>query len=155
MRRHGETSRVSQIEKLPSFVTTVERSRKLKRLLLAGIAGIALAASLLHAAPIKPARAADASPSAAASPAVVIVHTKDFAYVPEVLTIPVGTTVTFVNDDEPAHTVTAVDKSFDSGNMDKNAKWTHTFNTPGTFDYYCIYHTFMKAKVVVKPATGS
>ena len=76
-------------------------------------------------------------------------HTKDFAYAPPDLTIPAGTTVTFVNDDEPAHTVTAVDKSFDSGNMDKGAKWTYTFNKPGTYQYICTYHPFMKAKIVV------
>jgi plastocyanin len=129
-----------------------------KHSLLPGAAAFALVAALALGSPAPRARAADAASPAPSAAASVIVHTKDFAYAPPVLTIPVGTTVTFVNDDEPAHTVTATDKSFDSGNMDKGAKWTHTFTTAGTFTYFCIYHTFMKAKVVVTPlapATGS
>jgi plastocyanin len=128
-----------------------------KRLFCA-LAGFALAASIGAAnLGARPAQAAD-SPSAAASAAPIIVHTKDFAYAPPTLTIPVGTKVTFVNDDDPAHTITAVVKTadgkpiFDSGNMDKGGKWTHTFNTAGTFAYFCAYHTFMKAKIVVTPA---
>lgn len=125
--------------------------------LLSALAGFALAASIGAAnLPAQPAQAAD-SPSAVASAAPIVVHTKDFAFAPPTLTIPVGTKVTFVNDDDPAHTVTAVDQSngkpiFDSGNMDKGGKWTHTFNTAGTFAYFCAYHTFMKAKIVVTPA---
>ncbi len=118
---------------------------------------LALVAAFALGSPAPRARAADAASPAPSAAATVTVHTKDFAYAPPVLTIPVGTTVTFVNDDEPAHTVTATDKSFDSGNMDKGAKWSHTFSTAGTFTYFCIYHTFMKAKVVVTPvapATG-
>jgi len=125
-----------------------------KRLLFAFL-GMALAAGLwtVHAAP-NAARAADA-PAPAASP--IVVHTKDFAYKPLSLTIPAGTTVTFVNDDDVAHTVTSSDdkKAFDSGNMDKNTKWTFTFKTPGTYQYVCAYHAFMKAKVIVTAADAA
>jgi plastocyanin len=117
---------------------------------------MALAAGLwtVHAAP-NAARAADA-PAPAASAAPIVVHTKDFAYKPLTLTIPAGTSVTFVNDDPAAHTVTATgDKpAFDSGNMDQNAKWTFTFKTPGTYQYFCKYHAFMKATVVVTAANA-
>jgi len=126
-----------------------------KRLLYASL-GMALAAGLwtVHAAP-NAARAADA-PAPAASAAPIVVHTKDFAYKPLTLTIPAGTSVTFVNDDPAAHTVTATgDKpAFDSGNMDQNAKWTFTFKTPGTYQYFCKYHAFMKATVVVTAANA-
>ena len=110
-------------------------------------------------APARYARAAD-MPAPAASTAPIVVHTKDFAYKPVALTIPVGTTVTFVNDDDTAHTITAVDQAngkpiFDSGNMDKGGKWTHTFNTAGTFKYVCAYHPFMKATIVVTPAASA
>ncbi len=125
----------------------------MKRLLFAFI-GTALAAGLwtMHAAP-NAARAADA-PAPAASAAPIVVRTKDFAYKPATLTILAGTTVTFANDDDVAHTVTSSDtpKAFDSGNMDKNAKWTFTFKTPGTYQYSCAYHAFMKAKVIVRAA---
>ncbi|HTV74166.1 MAG TPA: plastocyanin/azurin family copper-binding protein, partial [Candidatus Acidoferrales bacterium] len=68
------------------------------------------------------------------------------------LDIHVGDAVTIVNDDEIAHTVTANDKSFDSGNLDQHQSWTHTFTKAGTYTYYCTYHPFMNAKIVV---TGS
>jgi plastocyanin len=123
-----------------------------KRLFFAFLAA-ALVAGLWTTHAPNAARAADPA-SPAASPAPIVVHTKDFAYKPLTLTIPAGTTVTFVNDDDVAHTVTSADdkKAFDSGNMDKNAKWTFTFKTPGTYQYVCAYHAFMKAKVIVTAA---
>jgi plastocyanin len=44
-----------------------------------------------------------------------VVHIKDFKYAPTPLKIHVGDTVRFINDDDEPHTVTATDKSFDSG----------------------------------------
>jgi plastocyanin len=93
------------------------------------------------------------SPGPAASPVAspaVVVHIKDFAYKPETVTIRPGQSVRFVEDDETPHTVTAVDKSFDSGNLDKGKSWTHAFASEGTYAYFCAYHTYMKGKVVVK-----
>ena len=120
-------------------------------------AATVLAAFLCIAFPGSSSVGAADSPAAAASAAPVIVHTKDFAYKPLEVTIPAGTTVTFINDDDPAHTVTSVtngdDKKplFDSGNMDKGQKWSYTFKKPGTYQYVCAYHAFMKAKIVVTP----
>lgn len=66
------------------------------------------------------------------------------------LMIPVGTTVTWTNDDPGVmHTVTAADGSFDSGMLQAGATWSHTFDTPGTFDYFCTPHPWMKARVTV------
>jgi plastocyanin len=122
------------------------------------IAATVLAAGLCTLLPAPNLAASADSPAPVASTAPVVVHAKDFAFKPLELTIPVGTTVTFVNDDDPAHTVTAAamgdDKkpTFDSGNIDKDQKWTFTFKKPGTYQYFCQYHSFMKAKVVVAPA---
>jgi len=91
-----------------------------------------------------------ADQSAGSSP--VVVHIASFAFDPADLTVHVGDTVTFINDDNVAHTATASDKSFDSGNLDQNAKWSHTFNTAGTFPYACAYHSMMKGTITVKPA---
>ena len=132
----------------------------MKRLVLS-IAATVLAAGLCTLLPEQnPAGAAD-SPGPAASAAPIVVHAKDFAYKPLELTVTVGTTVTFVNDDDTAHTVTAVttgdDKKplFDSGNMDKGQKWSFTFKNPGTYQYLCMYHAFMKAKIVVTPPAST
>lgn len=66
------------------------------------------------------------------------------------LMIPVGTTVTWSNDDPGMiHTVTAVDDSFDSGNMAEGDTFSYTFETPGDFEYFCGPHPWMRARVVV------
>src|SRR5579863_7772471 len=85
-------------------------------------------------------------------PAVATVHIKDFKYNPPALTVHVGDRVTFVNDDDEAHTVTAADKSFDSEGLDTAGTWQHVFNKPGTYHYFCELHPYMKATIVVLPA---
>ena len=97
-----------------------------------------------------PAVSNSAVPSPAPSPAL-IVHTKDFAYLPKEAKVNVGDTILFVNDDESAHTITADEGSFDSGYMPKDAKWSYTFTKPGTFAYFCTYHKFMRASITVAP----
>ena len=87
--------------------------------------------------------------AAAAGPAV---HIKDDAYVPKTLTIVAGQTVTFVNDDDDAHTVTAYDGSFDSKGLDTGDVWHHAFSKPGAYAYFCELHPFMKGTIVVKAA---
>ena len=89
------------------------------------------------------------TPAPAASP-ISIVHVKNFAFAPASVTINAGQTVRFVQDDDVAHTVTAADKSFDSGNLDKGQSWTHTFAKAGTYAYVCAYHAMMKGTVIVR-----
>jgi len=96
-----------------------------------------------------PATASTAAPMPAASP-VSLIHIKNFAFVPDTVTIHPGSTVRFVEDDETPHTVTATDHSFDSGNLNQKDSWRHTFTTEGTYTYFCSYHTYMKGTVVVK-----
>jgi plastocyanin len=89
-----------------------------------------------------------AAPAPAPSP-VSIIHIKNFAFVPDKVTIHPGSAVRFVQDDDSAHTVTATDHSYDSGNLNPKESWTHTFTTEGTFTYFCAYHPYMKGTVVV------
>ena len=71
-----------------------------------------------------------------------------------VVVIGVNNTLTFSNKDTATHTVTATDNSFSSGDIKAGQSWTYTFTTPGTFDYYCIYHSWMKGTVVVLSSTN-
>lgn len=62
---------------------------------------------------------------------------------PANLTITHGTTVTWSNGDAIQHTVTNSSTSteaFNSGQMAGGASFTHPFNTPGTYHYYCQNH---------------
>ena len=73
-------------------------------------------------------------------------------YSPTTITVVIGVnnTITWANNDNAPHTVTANDGSFNSGNLNAGQSWTHTFDTPGTFPYYCSYHPWMKGTVIVK-----
>jgi plastocyanin len=73
----------------------------------------------------------------------------DFAFKPGDLKVTAGTKVTFTNEDGFAHTVTAKDKAFDSGNLDQGDTFEHTFAEAGTFEYRCAIHNSMTGKVVV------
>jgi plastocyanin len=87
----------------------------------------------------------------AAAPAKVqTVAIKGFAFSPQVITVPVGTTVTWINQDEDPHTVTANDKSFHSAALDTDDKYSFTFTRPGEFAYFCSLHPHMTGKVIVK-----
>lgn len=78
-------------------------------------------------------------------------------YSPPKITVVIGinNTVKWVNYDSMPHTVTAVDGSFDSGNLDPGQSFVHTFNTPGTYVYVCIYHHWMEGIVVVISLTNA
>lgn len=72
-----------------------------------------------------------------------------YLFIPETIAVPVGATVTWYNDDEVFHTVTAADRSFDSKIIATNASFSHTFTQAGSYDYLCALHPAMKAKIVV------
>ena len=77
------------------------------------------------------------------------VSIQGFAFSVSSLSVKTGTTVKWTNNDATAHTVTADDGSFDSGNIAPGASFSHTFSAAGTIAYHCSIHTTMKAKVVV------
>ncbi|HKY96685.1 MAG TPA: plastocyanin/azurin family copper-binding protein [Gemmatimonadaceae bacterium] len=74
---------------------------------------------------------------------------KNISYLQPKITVTVGTTVEWTNADPLQHTVTAVDKSFNSGLIDPGKTFRHTFTKAGTFNFYCMPHPFMKGVIVV------
>ena len=93
--------------------------------------------------------ATQASTQATPAPTLVV-HVRDFQYVPKDPVVHVGDTIQFINDDETAHTVTADDKSYDSGYLAKGQTWSKTYLVAGAYPYFCAYHAFMRASVTVK-----
>lgn len=89
---------------------------------------------------------------AAAKPAprVVKAGIKNVAYLQSRLQVTVGTTVEWTNNDPMPHTVTATDKSFDSGLINPGKTFRYTFTKAGTFNFFCQPHPFMKGTVVVR-----
>jgi plastocyanin len=81
-----------------------------------------------------------------------VVHIRDDAFVPASITVPAGTAVTFVNDDDDAHTATADDASWDSEGLNQGQSWTHTFGKAGKVAYHCTVHPMMHGTIVVRSA---
>jgi len=95
---------------------------------------------------------ASASATPADSPApqgATAVAITDFKFNPATLTVPVGATVTWTNNDEEPHTIAAKDGSFHSPGMDTHGTYSFTFTTAGSYDYICSIHPFMTGTVVV------
>ena len=61
----------------------------------------------------------------------------------------VGTTVVVTNTDAAPHTWTAVDGAFDSGSLGQGETFEFTFDTPGTFEYFCNFHPSMSGTITV------
>lgn len=75
---------------------------------------------------------------------------KNFAFVPQTITVKAGTTVTWVNEDPVAHSIVADHDTFPSSSiLNHGDKYSHVFNTAGTFPYICGVHPFMTGTVVV------
>jgi amicyanin len=78
-----------------------------------------------------------------------------FTFLPQRITVKAGTTVTWINEDDVPHTVASSSKVFKSKALDTADKFSFTFTTPGTYDYFCSLHPHMTGAVVVEAASGS
>jgi plastocyanin len=111
------------------------------------IAGVVMAVMiamlLLFAGPSR-ARASDQASAANAA-----VKIDNFVFGPQTLTVPVGTTVTWINSDDIPHTAVSTDGVFKSKVMDTDEKFSYTFTKAGTYSYYCSVHPKMTGQVVV------
>jgi plastocyanin len=93
----------------------------------------------------------ETSPGALPSaPPNIEVAIEGFAFKPATLTVPVGSTIIWYNNDSVPHTVTARDNLFDSGNLPRDGTFSYTFDQKGTFEYYCTLHPRMTATVIVE-----
>lgn len=89
-------------------------------------------------------------------------------FTPEILTIKVGDTVDWVNDDTDVHIVVSgkdladpnVGKPLDSGTLLPNQHYKYTFTKPGRYPYMCVIHWSLQSitgkggmlgEVVVEP----
>jgi plastocyanin len=81
----------------------------------------------------------------------IIIEIKNFAFVPNIITIKKGQTITWINRDQAAHTVTSdTGKELSSRILMENQTYEHKFQFDGTYEYHCEFHKTMKAKVIVE-----
>jgi len=77
-----------------------------------------------------------------------VVTIRDLAFNPITLTVDVGTTVTWNNEDSAVHDIQS--DTFNSPVLSKGGSFSHTFDQAGTFEYYCNIHPAMTGKIIVK-----
>jgi plastocyanin len=100
-----------------------------------------------YAAEGTPEASPEASTSGGATEQAVTIQ--GFAFNPPTLSIPVGTTVTWTNQDSAPHTATDTGGAFQSGKLDQGQSYSFTFDTPGTYNYHCEFHANMTATITV------
>jgi len=118
---------------------------RLKALAVIGLGSLLLAACSGGQAATQPAP----QPGAAQSGDVVTIQ--GFAFDPAVLTVKVGTSVTWTNQDGTPHTITSDDGLWDSGRVGQGTTYVRVFDQAGSFSYHCAIHSSMKGTIVVTP----
>ena len=111
-----------------------------ERVVASGIRAMLAAIVVLATLAASPALAADAQ-----------VKIANFTFDPPILTVKAGTTVTWVNADDIPHIVLEKDGKFRSSALDTGDKFSQTFSTDGTVEYFCATHPHMTGKIVITP----
>jgi plastocyanin len=78
------------------------------------------------------------------------VRVDNFSFGPETLTVPLNSTVTWVNKDDVPHVIASTDGVFKSRALDTDDRYSYTFAKAGTYSYYCSIHPKMVGRVVVQ-----
>jgi plastocyanin len=89
---------------------------------------------------------------AASAPADIEVKIESFAFAPQRVAVKAGTTVTW--NDIP-HAVASSTKVLKSNALDNKDKYSFTFTSPGTYEYFCSLHPHMTGSIVVGAQTAS
>jgi 3',5'-cyclic-AMP phosphodiesterase len=78
------------------------------------------------------------------------VSVDNFSFAPATATVNVGSTITWTNRDDIPHTVVSTEQKFKSPALDTGEQFSHRFDTPGTYKYFCSIHPRMTGQIVVE-----
>lgn len=99
----------------------------------------------------KPTTIPTTNPSTTIQPQTAKVTIKSYSFNPSTVTINVGTTVNWTNEDSVTHTITSDSgNELNSGQISAGQSYSHTFNQAGTYNYHCSIHYSMSGKVIVE-----
>jgi plastocyanin len=73
----------------------------------------------------------------------------NFSFSPGTTSVPVGTTITWTNHDDVPHTIVSTEQRFKSPVLDTDGQFSHQFDVPGTYEYFCSIHPKMTGEIVV------
>jgi 3',5'-cyclic-AMP phosphodiesterase len=88
----------------------------------------------------------DMKTAAAGSKQVVV---DNFSFAPAMTAVAAGATVTWTNRDDVPHNIVSTNQKFKSPVLDTDEQFSHTFDAPGTYKYFCSIHPKMTGQVVV------
>lgn len=114
----------------------------MRKHLLHPVAIVTLAAATLFALAAGPDKDQDKD--------VVVVKLQNLTLIPETVTITVGQTVRWVNNDDRDYLLVARDQSFNSGNIRPKEKFEFKFKEAGSFEYGCAIHPRLIGTVIVQ-----
>lgn len=144
-------------ESMPVATNDTDEGRELNRRVELKVTessggGVSVAPPVPADSTVAPPPAADApapesAPAAAAAGGTSVVI-ENFAFSPATLTVPVGTTVTWTNQDGSNHFVKFSDAGSDR--LKKGATYTRTFSAAGSYTYECSIHPSMTGTIVVQ-----
>jgi plastocyanin len=78
------------------------------------------------------------------------VDIQSFAFIPQEITVAPGTTITWTNKDQTAHSVISREGKFASKGMDTDDRYTFTFTAEGDYAYFCSLHPHMIGTIHVR-----
>jgi Icc protein len=73
----------------------------------------------------------------------------NFSFAPAMAAVAAGSTVTWTNRDDVPHNIVSTQRKFKSPVLDTDEQFSHTFDAPGTYKYFCSIHPQMTGQVVV------
>jgi len=77
-------------------------------------------------------------------------YVEDYTFTPPIVQVPVGTTLTWLNNGSVAHTATSGDGSWDTGDIPGGGgQVSVTFQTAGTYNFFCTPHPWMIGRVII------
>ncbi len=79
---------------------------------------------------------------------IINVEIRNYKYIPQNITIKVGQTVMWTNNDTVLHDV--VGSGIESDYLQKGEKFSYTFEEEGTYPYICTIHPWMEGEVIVE-----
>ncbi|WP_172592488.1 plastocyanin/azurin family copper-binding protein [Nitrosomonas supralitoralis] len=83
-----------------------------------------------------------------ATAAAVGVNIQNFTFIPNTITLNVGDSVNWINQDGVIHSTTQ-DANLWSSDLNSGESFNFTFNNPGTYTYFCRFHPIMRGTINV------
>jgi len=73
----------------------------------------------------------------------------NFSFTPAMTSVAAGTTISWMNHDDIPHNVVSTEQKFKSPVLDTGEQFSHRFDAPGTYTYFCSIHPKMTGQIVV------